>query len=474
MRTDPDPEPRRGKRRLLVVAAALVVVLALAAGVVFLVPGVAERLGLRGGPEVAIAPPPAPVEFSPSLRGPSQSAPAPTADGVRAALAGPAADPALGTLTGVVVDAGSGDVLFTKEPATPLVPASTTKVLTSAAALLALPHTEQLTTRVVAGDKPGTVVIVGGGDPTLSSLPAGKESAFPGAAHLDDLVAQVKAAGPVDTVLIDLDRYAGDGIAPGWDPRDVAGGYIAPMVPAMLDAGRADPTKSVSTRSANPARALAEEFARRVGAAVPAQATAAAKPDAKVLGEVKSAPVVELVDVTLQRSDNVLAEALAREVAHALKEEPSFAGGARATIKALQDNGFDTTGVALSDASGLSTQNLVTAGLLADVLRVAAAPDGADPRTAKLRPLLGGLPVAGGSGTLAERYQGPGAEAGQGWVRAKTGTLPAISVNSLAGVVLDADGRLLVFAFLTNGSQPGPAQPALDVLAATLRRCGCR
>ena len=87
-----------------------------------------------------------------------------------------------------------------------------------------------------------------------------------------------------------------------------------------------------------------------------------------------------------------------------------------------------------------------------------------------LRPLLVGLPVAGASGTLADRYHGPSAP-GRGWVRAKTGTLTG--VNSLAGTVLDTDGRMLVFALLSNGPNPASVRPRLDALAAELRSCGC-
>ncbi|WP_325157653.1 D-alanyl-D-alanine carboxypeptidase/D-alanyl-D-alanine endopeptidase [Actinophytocola sp.] len=478
MRIDPAPaqQPRRTKRIALLVAAALVVLTGAGAGVVFGVPGLAQKLGLTGSEtEVASRPPAAPVEFAPALRPPGADSPAPTAAGVRAALAGPASAGSLGTLTGAVLDPASGQVLWEQNADTALVPASTGKILTAAAALLVLDHAGQLSTRVLAGAQPGEVVIVGGGDPTLSTLKTGAESVYPGAAHLDDLVAKVKAAaGAVSTVRVDLGRYAGPGLEPSWDPRDVAGGQIAPIVPAMLDGGRADATKDHSARSANPARALAEEFARRAGATVAADAEAEAPQGARVLAEVRSAPVVELVDTLLQQSDNVLAEALAREVARSTGEEASFAGASRATLKVLRENGFDTTGVDLVDASGLSGQDKVPARLLAQILSVAAGPDGKDQRTAKLRPLLGGLPVAGGSGTLADRYQTPAAAPGKGWVRAKTGTLTVPPVNSLAGVVLDADGRLLVFALMTNGTQSGTARPALDAVAATLRQCGCR
>ncbi|MCT2582529.1 D-alanyl-D-alanine carboxypeptidase/D-alanyl-D-alanine-endopeptidase [Actinophytocola sp. S1-96] len=472
----PEPEPERPaprNRTRLLIAVAVVAVVALAAGVVFAVPGLSDRLGITDPTPEAAGPPAPPVEFSPGLRAPGGDAPAPTPDGVQAALAGPAAAPELGTLTGVVLDPATGETLWESAPNTPLVPASTTKLLTGAAALLSLDPTQQLVTRVVQGEEPGSVVIVGGGDPTLSSLEEGVESVYTGPPHLSDLVEQVKASGvQVDTVYVDLSRYAGEGMAPGWLDIDVAAGYITPMVPAMLDGGRADdPQAQNGTRTDNPARALAEEFADRIGATVPSAAEQTAPEGAKVLGEVRSAPMVELVDNMLRTSDNVLGEAVAREVAKAAGKEVSFAGGSEATREVLAENGFDLTGVELADGSGLSTENRVPAALLGEILNVAAAPSGDDPRTAKLRPLLGGLPVAGGSGTLDDRYDTAASTAGKGYVRAKTGTLSG--VNSLAGIVLNADGRVLVFALMTAGTTSS-ARPALDAIAATLRDCGCR
>jgi len=59
-------------------------------------------------------------------------------------------------------------------------------------------------------------------------------------------------------------------------------------------------------------------------------------------------------------------------------------------------------------------------------------------------------------------------------VRAKTGTL--LGVHGLAGTVVTADGRLLVFAVLADHSTSGDAaaEGALDQVASTLAGCGCR
>jgi D-alanyl-D-alanine carboxypeptidase/D-alanyl-D-alanine-endopeptidase (penicillin-binding protein 4) len=59
-------------------------------------------------------------------------------------------------------------------------------------------------------------------------------------------------------------------------------------------------------------------------------------------------------------------------------------------------------------------------------------------------------------------------------VRAKTGTL--LGVNDLAGTVVTADGRLLAFAVLADGSTGtlSATETALDIVAHALAGCGCR
>jgi D-alanyl-D-alanine carboxypeptidase/D-alanyl-D-alanine-endopeptidase (penicillin-binding protein 4) len=473
--------PAQRGRRVVVIVVVLLLAVVAGIGVGLGATVLTNRLAawtnrLAAGEETVPAPPP--VVLHPALRPAAADGPAPTRTGVDAVLAPLITAGGLGTLSGQVVDPATGAVLWQRDPGAALVPGSTAKLLTMSAALLVLDHQARLRTTVLAGAEPGTVVLLGGGDPTLSAAALGTATGYPGAARLDDLVSQVRAAAhsPVRRVLVDVSRYVGDPFAPGWVLADVADGYIAPIEPVMLDGGRADPSLEDSPRAGKPASTAAAELARRLGADPDTVAIGNAPPGAAVLGEVSSPPVQDLVATALQRSDNVLAETLAREVARATGAQASFSGAAQTILTVLSSHGFDVSRATLVDGSGLSVNDAVPATLLTELLSAAAAPDKSpadeahQQRTAALRPLLVGLPVAGSSGTLADRYHGPAA-GGRGWIRAKTGTLT--SVNSLAGTVLDADGRMLVFALLSNGPNPVSARPRLDALAAGLRSCGC-
>lgn len=167
----------------------------------------------------------------------------------------------------------------------------------------------------------------------------------------------------------------------------------------------------------------------------------------------------------LTNSDNDIAEAMARQVAVATGRKASFGGGAAAIDAQLRKLGLPLAGAHFTDGSGLNRDDRLTADLLTALLVKAG-----DPARPELRPVLTGLPVAGFTGTLTDRYSGD--SAGPGVVRAKTGTLTG--VNTLAGTVVDADGRLLAFAFLASGtSDPMAAQSALDGAASALAGCGC-
>src|SRR4051794_22636632 len=120
-------------------------------------------------PSISLPPAVARADQSPLAlpAGDAGTMPAPSA--VAAALAEPGPASALGgRLLAHVVAARTGTVLYDRSGATPAAPASTAKLLTAAAILTARPPTARFATTVVAGKPAGTVVLVGGGDPTLT------------------------------------------------------------------------------------------------------------------------------------------------------------------------------------------------------------------------------------------------------------------------------------------------------------------
>ncbi|KAA8970444.1 D-alanyl-D-alanine carboxypeptidase/D-alanyl-D-alanine-endopeptidase [Mycobacterium sp.] len=449
--------------------------LIMGAGVVAIVAGLvaaaavltASRREARG----AQIPAPPTVTARPAFVPVPGTAPVPTPLGLATTLAPALADPGLGNLAGRVTDALTAHELWQQQDWVPMVPASTNKTLTAAAALLALHRDARVTTRVVAGDGPGVVVLVGGGDPTLSGAPPGQKTWYQGAARISDLADQVRRSGVTPTAVeVDLSAFSGPTLAPGWDPGDVDGGDVAPIESLMLDGGRIQPATVDSSRSHHPALDAGRVFAAAVGVD-PGRVTVTAHPTpagARQLGAVQSAPLSLRLQEMMDVSDNVLAECIGREVAAAMHRPRSFAGAVDAVLNRLRTAHIDVTGAVLQDSSGLSVDDRLTAKDLDDVVQAAAGPD-----QPAVRPLLDLLPVAGGSGTLSNRFLDRAYEPGPaaGWLRAKTGSLTA--VNALVGVVTDIDERVLTFALISNDSGP-TGRSAVENLAAALRSCGCR
>jgi D-alanyl-D-alanine carboxypeptidase/D-alanyl-D-alanine-endopeptidase (penicillin-binding protein 4) len=344
------------------------------------------------------------------------------------------------------------------------------KVLTTAAALLTLDRNARVTTTVQAADQnrmPGVVVLVGGGDPTLSAAPPDEDTWYPGAARISDLADQVRKSGLKPTaVQVDTSLFSGPDMAPGWDPEDIAGGDIAPIQAVMLDAGRIQPTTLESRRSPTPALDAGRALAFALGVD-PAKVTFAPGPaDGRQLASVQSAPLIARLTQMMNASDNVMAETIGREVARATGRPSSFAGSVDAVTSKLASAHLDLNGAHLVDSSGLSVADLLTAKILDEVVNAAAGPD-----QPNLRPMVDMLPVAGGSGTLSNRfYDADVKKSSAGWLRAKTGSLT--KTNSLTGIVTDVNGRVLTFAFISNNAG-NEGRTAIDALAAVLRTCGC-
>jgi D-alanyl-D-alanine carboxypeptidase/D-alanyl-D-alanine-endopeptidase (penicillin-binding protein 4) len=188
---------------------------------------------------------------------------------------------------------------------------------------------------------------------------------------------------------------------------------------------------------------------------------------ATVLAAARSAPLSDIVEHMLAVSDNDEAEVLARHLARAAGRPATSESGEQAIIQALTGLGVDVVGLAVLDGSGLARGSAVPPEVLTATLRVAGG--STHPH---LRPVLTGLPVAGFTGTLDERFDSPAATDGVGLIRAKTGSLTGVS--SLAGTVVARDGTAYAFAMMADDVPNAvAARSALDDAAAALARCGC-
>lgn len=349
----------------------------------------------------------------------------------------------------------------------PLMPASTTKLLTAAAVLKALGPQARFTTSVTRQGR--QVFLVGGGDPQLTSFPSPQTvNANASLLRLARQASEVLNAAGVRQVRLRYDDslFSPPTEQPFWGPDFLTIGVVAPITALMVDGGRVNPV--ASPRSPNPSLTAAERFASLLeqegievkGPVIPAVA------QGMDIASVDSPPLADLVEHMLLVSDNTEAEVLAHHAGLELHGDATFAGGAQATIQELEARGVDTDGLVLFDGSGLARGNRISPQQLLDVLRAAIQTD-----PDALWPIYTGLPVAGFDGSLARRFTDPQSVWARGTVTGKTGTLTGTS--TLAGLVIDRDGQLLTYAVMTNRVNAWEASRDIDNVLGAVAGCRC-
>lgn len=365
----------------------------------------------------------------------------------------------------------------------PLVPASVMKSVTMAALLNLADLRECFVTPVVVDGfvadsvLNGNIVVLASGDPTIESQFFESTVGF-----ADSICAAVMNLGikrVVGDVVIDESHFPDATVPPGWMTEDLLWPYGTRLHGAnfrdnrfklSLPSKKSDPYvpdlnfSIVSTKSrgvkvdrkdgsetftirGNVRRGFSDNFATPYPSKVMRHEILTKLADNNI--EVSTGPVMaksttpiliyehrspsfgEIMRSLMFRSDNLMAEGMLR----ALTPEASRAEALREEMAIWTLAGINTYGIRISDGSGLSRQNRLTARFLADVYRYMLPVYGEDYYSL--------FPRAGYDGTMKNFLVGTELEKR---VAMKTGSMKG--VQSYAGFLLDEDGRpthLIVF-----------------------------
>jgi D-alanyl-D-alanine carboxypeptidase/D-alanyl-D-alanine-endopeptidase (penicillin-binding protein 4) len=338
---------------------------------------------------------------------------------------------ARGQTAAIAFDLQTGKTLFAEHDALSLAPASNEKLVVTYAALVGLGRTFRIQTDVLGrGEQNGNIwqghlLLVGHGDPTLSS------------ADLAQLAAQVRAAGitrVTGAVFGDETFFDARRTAPGWKSWF----YVNESPPlSALTVDRGNYRGRISRNPALSAALLFREALKRAGVTVGGVGIGDEHGNEFPLAAVDSEPLSEIVRYMDKHSDNFTAELVLKQLGAIENGVGTSPGGAAYARRLLAEAGVPLAGVRLVDGSGLSLLDRLTVRALEATLRAAWADP--DVRTS----FLAALPVAGLNGTLSDRMRQPPA---RGNVIAKTGT--TFGASALSGYVK----RRYVFSVLQNGN----------------------
>jgi serine-type D-Ala-D-Ala carboxypeptidase/endopeptidase (penicillin-binding protein 4) len=201
-------------------------------------------------------------------------------------------------------------------------------------------------------------------------------------------------------------------------------------------------------------------------------ATTPLKPQPEI-AFVESPPIAQLIYQTNQESDNLYAETLLQTIGTIAQqrrpsqftvEDNSTTAGLKTLTQTLETIGVDRSGYHLVDGSGLARRNLVSPTALVQTLQGMAAHP-----TRKV--FQTSLPIAAHSGTLTNRFRNTAAA---GIVQAKTGTITGVA--TLSGYIRPKNYRPIAFSILLNQSTLPATQnretiDAIVLLLTQLKSC---
>jgi D-alanyl-D-alanine carboxypeptidase/D-alanyl-D-alanine-endopeptidase (penicillin-binding protein 4) len=350
-----------------------------------------------------------------------------------------------------VGDPETGASLFSSGGSKPRILASNMKMFATATALSRLGPDFQFETALVAvgtftdGVVQGDLVLLGGGDPSLTRQGIAKLVAEARAAGLERVTGKLR----YDESIFDRRRAI--------PQRGIGGGTFSEL-------GRLSGLSFESGRSRDPARSAALtalDLLRKRGVSVAkktARGTVPDKADASVeVADVTSSSLARIARSTNVFSINFYAEMLVKSIGAAANGVGSTAGGMAEIREFAADAGGSLRG---ENGSGLSRIDR------ASPRSVVALLDHMLDEEPRVRDAwLSSLAVAGRSGTLASRMRGTAA---QDNCFGKTGTITGVS--ALSGYCDVGGGRLIAFSILQSKVRIDRAHVAQDRIAALVAR----
>lgn len=385
----------------------------------------------------------------------------------------------------VIYDPKTKKVVSSYNENASLVPASTTKLLTTETAMNLLGENFRWNTQLeysgnidAEGNLQGNLYIVGSGDPSLGTNKAGASSYREIIADFvkamgDKGIKKVKGDIIIQTAVFKINKTQklpenivwlenGNYYLPAGSTLDINPQnekliskqlnpfadnknfyYISPYIKQMVyadkfeGAGLTTKLPDAPAYLANTLRATMLKSGLSVSGKVVTKSTDLNPEKREMITVYQSPTLAEIVFYTNQHSDNALAEATLRMVGFQKNGDQTLESGRKVVTDHLSAVGFDTNGLNYIDGSGLSRNNLVTPISQAKFLTNLMGEK-------YYKTYFDSLPVGGQSGTLKKWFYGNG----NGQIFAKTGTLN--KVKTLAGYMKTNTGKTLVFSLLIN------------------------
>ncbi len=329
----------------------------------------------------------------------------------------------------VVRDLSSGQNLVAQNQHKAMLPASTMKCFTTAAALVAGLDTVRfethvyLTGQIADGVLHGDLVVKGSGDPTIDSRQFPSNVGF-----INEIVRAVKSLGISEIkgeIQVDTSAFPDDGPCDRWELSDLQYDYGCGLYALNYRDNTVGTDKAMESPSETFGEAL-ENALNSEEIVVDWDADSSTAAPRKDIVLHKSPRCGAIMQNLMRRSDNLFAEGMLRRLAPGQSRAAAIAR--ERSLLAAQGLQFDITDI--YDGSGLSRNNRVTAEVMADLLTIMANRRGADVSYVSL------FPKVGEEGTVKKLLNGSYLS---GKLALKSGSMNG--VHCYAGYKLDSDDK---------------------------------